>query len=197
MKGLLIKDFFVIGKQLKFSLVVIPIMAIIGDPSLASIAILFGAMLPMTAMAYDEQSKWNELAMMMPYSKMNIVLSKYLLGYICMAGTTALFLVVKCISTLITSGDLTQNLYLIFIAVLSGLFFIAVNVPVLFKYGTQKGRFIFILFVGISVAVGVIVKNIFPEISTTLINSVPLLALAVALILNVVSVFISMRIKRA
>ena len=53
----------------KGKLILIPIMAITGGVSMASIAILLGAMLPMTAMAYDEQSKWNDLAVLMPYSK--------------------------------------------------------------------------------------------------------------------------------
>ena len=57
MKGLLLKAFLVLVKQMKFLLILIPIIAITGGSSMASIAILVGAMLPMTAMAYDEQSE--------------------------------------------------------------------------------------------------------------------------------------------
>jgi ABC-2 type transport system permease protein len=80
MRGLLLKDFLVVTKQLKLFLIIIPVMAMVGGGSMASMAILMGSVLPMTAIAYDERSKWNEIAVMMPYSKKEIVLSKYLLG---------------------------------------------------------------------------------------------------------------------
>ena len=40
--------------------------------STASFAFVYSAMLPITAMAYDERSKWDKLAAMMPYSKRSI-----------------------------------------------------------------------------------------------------------------------------
>lgn len=195
MKGLLTKDFLVIAKQLKLYLLIIPVMAIAGGASLASIAVLLGAVLPMTAMAYDEQSKWNEYAVMMPYSKKDIVFSKYLLGYIGMTGAAALFVMVQCIITIIQSGNLGENLYMIFFSVLSGLLLIAVNTPILFKFGSQKGRFVFIAFLGLTAAVGTLIKDIFPEIPSNLSNLIPTLALVTALILNVASVSISLHIK--
>ena len=46
-------------------------------------------MLPYTAMAYDERSKWNQLAAMMPYSDRDIVLSKYVFGWLFILAATA------------------------------------------------------------------------------------------------------------
>ncbi|MEG0372022.1 MAG: ABC-2 transporter permease [Clostridium sp.] len=84
MSGLLIKDILVITKQLKIFLIIIPVMAITGGGSMDMLAILMSSVLPMTAIAYDERSKWNQIAVMMPYSRKDMVISKYLLGYICM-----------------------------------------------------------------------------------------------------------------
>ncbi len=195
MKGLLMKDFFVIAKQMKLYLLLIPVMAIMGGASLASIAILLGAVLPMTAIAYDEQAKWNELAVMMPYSKKSIVLSKYVLGYLCMAGTAVLFVIAQLITAAILHRNPSENLYMISFSILSGLFLIAVNTPIMFKFGSQKGRFVFIAFMGLAVAVGTIFRDVMPEISVSLVNLIPVLAFVAALILNVVSVFISLCIK--
>ena len=51
MKGLLIKDFMVIVKQLKLFIIVIPLMALAGGTTAAPMAVLFGSMLPITAIA--------------------------------------------------------------------------------------------------------------------------------------------------
>ncbi len=194
MKGLLLKDYLVLTKHMKMFLILIPIMAIVGGVSMASIAILIGAMLPMTAMAYDEQSKWNELAVMMPYSPKNIVLSKYVLGYICMAGASILFVVAQVIITAIQHKDLSANLYMILFAILCGLLLIAINIPISFKYGVQKGRIVFIVFMGISAAAGSILKDVIPEIPTNMIAMLPTMTILAALVLNVISVAISLRI---
>ena len=62
MKSLLLKDCYVITKQLKIFLVIIPVIALTTGGSMNALAILLGAVLPMTAIAYDERSKWEQLA---------------------------------------------------------------------------------------------------------------------------------------
>ncbi len=195
MKALMMKDFLVITKQLKLFLLIIPIMAIIGGASIVPITILLGAAIPMTAIAYDEQSKWNELAVMMPYSKKNIVLSKYLLGYICIAGAAILFIIAQLIIAIIGYGDIGQNLFMLYFSILSGLFLIAVNTPIMFKFGTQKGRFVFIAFMGLIAACGSIINNLYTEIPLNLAESVPMLLFVLAVMINVASVRISLQIK--
>lgn len=196
MKGLLLKDFLVLTKQMKMFLILIPIMAITGGVPMASIAILLGAMLPMTALAYDEQSKWNDLAMMMPYSKKNIVLSKYVLGYLCMTGASILFMVAQVVMTTTQHKDLRTNLYMILFAILCGLLFIAINTPISFKYGVQKGRIVFIVCVGISATASSIFKDVISEIPTNMISTLPVMAILAVLLLNVVSVVISLCVKQ-
>ncbi len=197
MKGLLLKDFLVITKQMKLFLLVIPVMAIIGGSSMASIAILLGAVLPMTALAYDEQSKWNELAVMMPYSKKDIVISKYLLGYLCMAGAAILFVAAQLIMTALGQGNLGANLFMLYFSILSGLFLIAINTPILFKFGTQKGRFVFIFFMGFAAAAGSILRDSHAGIPLPLAQMLPILFLVLAVVLNVVSVAIALHIKHS
>lgn len=195
MKALMMKDFLVIIKQLKLFLLIIPIMAIIGGASIVPIAILLGAAIPMTAIAYDEQSKWNELAVMMPYTKKNIVLSKYLLGYLCIAGAAILFIIVQLITAISGYGNMGQTLFMLYFSILSGLFLIAVNTPIMFKFGTQKGRFVFIVFMGLIAAGGSIINNLYTEIPPNLAESFPMLLFVLAVMINVASVRISLQIK--
>lgn len=197
MKGLLTKDFLVLAKQFKLFLLIIPVMALVGGASIASIAILLGAALPMTALAYDEQSKWKDLAIMMPYSKKDLILSKYLLGYAGMAGTAILFLVAQLVLAAVRPGNTHEDFMMIYFSMLSGLFLIAVNTPILFKFGTQKGRFVFIAFMGLTAAGGSILKDLYAAILPNLTKQLPMLLLVLAVILNVVSVQISLHIKQA
>lgn len=90
MRGLIMKDMLTIAKQAKAFLILILFFAVIPSFSGSSFAMLYAAMMPISALAYDENCKWDQLAAMMPYSVRDIVLSKYLFGYICLLATGAL-----------------------------------------------------------------------------------------------------------
>ena len=197
MKGLLIKDSLVITKHLKMLLLVIPFITIVGGVAMAPLAVLMGAVMPMTAMSYDEQSHWNTLAMMMPYSRKDIVLSKFILGYAFMAVSGLFFLLIHLAITLFMGGSIQTVFLSLFSAILSGLFFIAISTPILFKFGTQKGRFVFIVFVAIASALGTLGQGFLIEIQTVLSNYLPLILLAAAVIANAVSIFICLHIKKS
>ena len=80
MKGLLIKDWKTLLKQMKVMLVIVVVFVCIPGTYMAAFALFYAAMLPITALAYDERAKWDELAAMMPYTVKSIVGSKYVLG---------------------------------------------------------------------------------------------------------------------
>lgn len=195
MRGLLLKDFLVVTKQLKLFLIIIPVMAIVGGGSMATLAILMGSVLPMTAIAYDERSKWNEIAVMMPYSKKDIVLSKYLLGYLCMLGAAVLVMAAQIVMVSSGQGNVSGSVNMLLLSLASGLIFIAINTPVLFQFGSEKGRFVFIIAIAGAAGLGPIMKNINSDILLSMLNTLPILLLGIGVVLNFVSIVISMRIK--
>ncbi|MEG1458248.1 MAG: ABC-2 transporter permease [Acetivibrio sp.] len=194
MKGLLLKDILVITKQLKIFLIVIPLMSLAGS-SMAPLAILMGAVLPMTAIAYDERSKWNEIAVMMPYSKRDIVISKYLLGYICMIGSAALVIVVQLIRAIAGHGSFAESIPMLLFSISGGLIFIAINTPILFRFGSEKGRYVFIITVGLAAACGAFLKEIDAAFLLRISPVLPVFLCVAAVIMNVISMFLSKRIK--
>ena len=97
MKALLKKDIFCVLKSMKVFLLVIVLFAAIPGFSASRFAIIYAAMLPLTALAYDERSKWDVLAATMPYSPLQIVLSKYVLMFDMLAGRLELFPVLLCL----------------------------------------------------------------------------------------------------
>ncbi|WAT24240.1 ABC-2 transporter permease [Aerococcus urinaeequi] len=196
MKSLLLKDFYVITKQLKIFLIIIPVIALTTGEAMSTFSILLGAVLPMTAIAYDERSKWNELAAMMPYSKFDLIFSKYLLGYICMFGAAVLAFVGQIIGKNTGILVIDDNLNVLLFAIMGGLIFIAINTPILFKFGSEKGRFVFIITMGIVGASGPILQKVDSRIILEILNLSPVILIAFVVILNVISIMISMNVKK-
>lgn len=86
MKALLYKDFRVMWKQMKAFLLLIAIFCLIPNQALnlsAFFVVYAGLMLPMSLMSYDERAKWDTFAAMLPYASREIVLSRYLGGWLC------------------------------------------------------------------------------------------------------------------
>lgn len=58
MKALLYKDAMVLWKQMKLMLLLILIFAVIPSEFQNTFAVLYAALLPYSALAYDERSRW-------------------------------------------------------------------------------------------------------------------------------------------
>ncbi len=148
MKGLLLKDIINLKQQAKIFLIAAILYLVISfinrDSSIFSIfSVVFTVMVPMTAFAYDERAKWNRYALTMPVSRRDIVLSKYLLAFL-FAAVTFLF-------TFLVSLCMKQHLHDSLISSLTlflvGLTVSAFVLPIFFKFGVEKGRFILLALV--------------------------------------------------
>lgn len=201
MKALLMKDGFVLWKQLRIFILVMVVITVFNGDFGNIFIVIWAAMLPYTAMAYDERSKWDQLAAMMPYSVRDIVMSKYLLGWLCCGAAGLFSLLVQLVQTALGSPlaafDPAANL----LGLCSSLCVLAVTLPCMFRFGVEKGRLIMFLLIflvcGTAGALGSIVvdgdgpANIAPVLMAVL----PI----AALVLTAVSVPLSMRLyqKRA
>lgn len=163
MKGLLTKDFLVILKQMKLFLILIVMFIMLPNFSSGTFAIVYAAMMPITIIAYDERSKWDKLAAMMPYSAKEIVLSKYILGFTMIFATALLMLAADAVSGGFANAAAAKStVSQILLVTCMALVFEAVNIPVMIKIGVEKGRILFIAFIAIAVTAGVI---LLPELS--------------------------------
>ena len=98
MKALLYKDAMVLWKQMKVMLLLILVFAVFPSEFQNVFAVLYAALLPYSALAYDERSRWDRMAAAMPYSARDIVTEKYVFGWIAALGTLALTLVLRLVS---------------------------------------------------------------------------------------------------
>lgn len=194
MKGLIIKDSSVLIKKSKFLFLMIFLFGAAPVDSFLGLAVMYPAMLPITALAYDEQSKWDNLAAMMPYSVFELAFSKYVLCYIITLSSAAVtFTVHNAVAFFVTYAEpvtaLELAVYLSFSLVIS-----ALNIPLVLRFGVEKGRFAFIfLTIGISMFC---VNNIdtliavFKSLDSGRLTFLPLF-IATAVLLNALSVPIS------
>ena len=166
MRGLIMKDMLTIAKQAKAFLILILFFAVIPSFSGSSFAMLYAAMMPISALAYDENCKWDQLAAMMPYSVRDIVLSKYLFGYICLLATGALSIASLYVTaagvndvlalkesdcSIAMAGGSDEDIAQIAVVACFALIFLAVNLPCMFRLGVEKGRLLFMAMIGVIV----------------------------------------------
>ena len=199
MKGLLLKDWKTLLKQTKVMLTIMALFACVPSTYMSAFALFYAAMMPITALAYDERAKWDELAAMMPYTAKAIVGSKYALGLTLMAPVLALSVLFRLIvhSTPIVSED---TMALLITACLS-LILMAIDLPFMFRFGVEKGRLIYILLTCVFIVAGATyadkLTTTINGIGTAMVTIVPLLLLAVTAIALFVSCCISVHVYRA
>ncbi len=192
MKGLLIKDLCVITKQLKIFLVAIVVLSLLGGSSNSLLAMYFGAILPLTSFSYDEKAKWNEFAVMMPFSKSELVLSKFLLGYLCIAGAALLVFTSSLISSAFILQGTSINISAILLSVVAALIAMPINNMFFFIFGSEKGRLFFVVCM---VAVSAL-SAFFNSVSAQVLGAMQNLSVAMAVLVAVAINFACVKISQ-
>lgn len=189
MRALLLKDLYTLKGQLKVFLLILVLFALAFQAEAGAFVVFYATLLPVTSLAYDEQSKWPQLAMMLPYSIKDMVLSKYLLGGLLAVSVSTLY----CLATLLMDNF---DYFVVVLFMSLALSFLALTLPMVFWLGTEKGRLLLIAVLagifGMIGAMGYISTlygmNEVPFGSVPVFSGVCLLA---ALLFNVVSACLS------
>ena len=196
MKALIQKDLYVLWKQLRVFLLIILVFSAMNGAFGAAFPIVYCAMLPYSALAYDERSNWNRLAAMMPYSTADLVISKYILGWLCtLAAAVCSSLCRILFDRLMHTAD--YSLAATAAAIFLSFCILALSLPAMFRFGVEKGRLIMLLTIflvcGGAGTLGSIAENVNV---TGLLSALTLILPGAALILTAVSVPLSLGICR-
>ena len=150
MKALLYKDFCVLKKVLRLYLlffVLYGLMAVFNEDSgfLAGVLLVMAGMLPLTALASDEQGNFGRFGQVLPVSLRAMVGEKYLLGFICMAAGGGVSLLLLMVIELLHGGGFTGEmlavqLLTVGVLVLACGVLLAVILPLGFWLGVEKAR---------------------------------------------------------
>lgn len=161
MAGLIYKDFINLKQQAKIYVLIVALwmgVSII-EKNLSffgGVMAVFSVLLPITAYAYDEKVEWDKYALTMPVSRWELVISKYLFGFVslcvCLLLTVAVSIVIK------QDAAETIDTHCIFAAL--GMFCMAVSLPSVFKFGSEKARNIMFLFFMVPALASLLLENL-------------------------------------
>ena len=170
-------------------------------------ALVLNVMVPISCAGYDEQCDWDSFGAALPVSKNKIVICRYIVGLIAMCFTSLVVFVSNLLSAALGGSPAGVLSYLIPL-ILSSIY-IAIMIPLIYKFGVQKSRFIIIAVMILPsmliAALGMLMANNADKDSSMFfdvidgIASVPLVPVAIgasvaAAIAYVLSMLLSMRI---
>ena len=169
MKGLLLKDLYMMRKYCKSYLFIAIVFIAVSFFSSKNLFFIFYpcllcGMIPVNLLGYDERSGWMQYSSTMPYRKAQIVSGKYLIGL----GTQVVILLVTGISQairMILDGGFVFEEYAVLLMLLLTMSLVAssVTLPFMFKLGVEKGRMAYYVMIGIVCAGSVISSSLLSD----------------------------------
>lgn len=183
MIGLLKKDLYVADKSGRLLLILALVFSMV--PSLGAFgstyAMMMAIMMPLNSIAYDERCKWDRYAAMLPYRTGQLVWSKYLLSYLYTlvgGGVIVLGAFLRGVTTGAADWKETAETSLMLAVVM--LFITALGLPMLYRFGSEKGRLAMILCMGVGVGAAMGLMGIFGELPKLPKLSLPVMIAVVA-----------------
>lgn len=149
MKGLLLKDFYMAMKYCRAFIIIIAVFlgfSLYGNYNIIFLAYpcTITSVIPVTLFSYDEHNKWTTYSLALPYTRKQLVSSKYIIGLIFGFFTYVLSIGVTTAKMLITNTFNLEELISLSVALIAmALVCPAIVLPFLFKLGSDKGRIVF------------------------------------------------------
>lgn len=199
MKGLLLKDWYQVRASMKTLYLTVAVVLVIWVFSASSAYIfpvsyvaIFLGILPVNLLTYDQSAGWVEYGRTLPVSKKTLVAEKYLIGLFCAAAAIViggLFVAVIPLRTGTTPGE--GALSLLAGSVCAILLINGISLPLLYRFGAEKARLIYILtFAGLGALLGgsgAVLDELKQSGPVLLPGWLPVLLLAAVLVLYAVS----------
>lgn len=189
MKGLLLKDLYLALKHFKAYFVLVAIFAVLSVTDTGNMFFMFYpsllcGMMPVNLMAYDERSKWDVYTAVLPFTRAQVVASKYLFGLIGQGIILALVAIANVVR-MMYSGGIDWNYLNAMMGTLVMLSAIATAVPLpfIFRMGVEKGRMGYYVMIGLAAGGSGIAAGIFGNEITP--DAVPGLAFPVMILIGV------------
>ena len=139
MKGIVVKDLLTLKSSMKTVILIVVLFGVMGAKSgsayMSTFASVYAAILPMTCMAFDERSRFNRYAVVMPVNLRDIVLSKYVVGLILAVAAT----VVATVMTVLAGGSIGET---VAASIAIPMVYHSILLPLMFKFGVEKSRII-------------------------------------------------------
>lgn len=147
MKGLLLKDWYMTVKYWRITLLISGLFLVLsaikaGNSFFTFYPCAMMSMLPASLLSYDDREKWTDHVQTLPVSRRDYVTGKYLFGVLAIA---AYLLVLTLLYLVLCPAWLPDALLF---SVFIGTLVPALTLPFLFRFGSEKGRIVYLLTIG-------------------------------------------------
>ncbi len=150
MLGLIKKDLLIVKSNLKLIAIVLIIFFMLAlqdkfDITLVlpfiSMIYLFVITLFISTFSYDEFNKWDAYAITLPNGRKNIVKSKYIISIILVISALIVTLSLNYFISFIKDSLEFEKVISLVLGLTTGIIFVeSLMLPIIFKYGIEKGR---------------------------------------------------------
>ena len=144
MSGLIKKDLLTIKGNLKTVLIIVILfifMSLKGNQDMAFILPLLCIMLFISTFSYDEYNNWNAYAITLPNGRKNVVKGKYLATIIIIVLSTIITVIISyLISSKVNDFNAEKMISTMIGGIFSVVLIVSIMYPLIFKYGSEKGR---------------------------------------------------------
>jgi len=169
MKGLLLKDWYMMKKYCRYHLfctigfIILSILSA-GNMFFVFYPCMLCGMIPVNLIGYDERSRWMQYSGTMPYTKAQIVSGKYVIGSL-VQFTTMLAIVAAQAVKMAAAGNFIPGklailiLLLLIVSTLSS----SICLPFIFKLGVEKGRTAYYVMIGFVCGASALASGLFGD----------------------------------
>ena len=167
MKGLLIKDFYMMKKYCRAYLLIAVVFIAVSFFAEENLFMTFYpcllcGMIPENLVAYDERSHWMEFSGTLPYTKAQIVSGKYLIGLMTQAALLVVTGVAQGIRMAMAGSFALRDFAVLMLLMLCvSTVASSITMPFVFKLGVEKGRVAYYVMVGVVCGGIVVASNVF------------------------------------
>ena len=167
MKGLLLKDWYMVKKYCRAYLLITVgfiMISFFSDNNMFFVfyPCLLCGMIPVNLLAYDERSRWMQYSGTLPYTKTQIVCGKYLIG---LFTQLAVFVAtgISQAAKMIAAGNFVLGdfavlmLLMLIISTLTS----SISLPFMFKLGVEKGRTAYYVMIGFACVASALATTLF------------------------------------
>lgn len=167
MKGLLLKDWYMMKKYCRSYLLIAAVfiaVSLSGNDNMFFIfyPCLLCGMIPVNLLGYDERSRWMQYSGTMPYTKAQLVSAKYLIGLLAQVTMLIVTGVAQGIKMTVAGNFVFGEfavlmLLMLIVATLTS----SISLPLIFKLGVEKGRIAYYMMIGFVCGVGAVASGFF------------------------------------
>ncbi len=183
MKGLLLKDFYMMTKYCRSYFLVMVVFIAVSFASDSMFLIFYPCllcgMLPANLLSYDERSRWLQYSAALPYTRGQTVSCKYLIGLMAqMAVLLAIGISQAVKMNIHHTFAAAEYVEFMLMALILSLITSSISLPFMFKFGVEKGRIAYYVMVGFACGGSVAAASLFRVESQPLVRLNEILPIA-------------------